>query len=130
MDPGSTPVGAVGVGHDAQLVDSADEGTDEKKVDKCDEAGRVFGAAVKEEGSNCPCDSQGGHDEEDQELCGSAQVLAVVQVNEPGLMRVSREAESVDVDGLTSMPMVGMRVRICKNLQKMKEMPARDMAAS
>lgn len=85
----ASPVGAVGVGHGAQHVDGTDEGADEEEIDKGDEAGRVFGAAVEEQRADGPGDRQRGYYEQDQDLGGSAVSLAVVDVDEPGLLSVS-----------------------------------------
>lgn len=79
------PVGAVGIGNEAQDVDGADEGTDEEQINEGDEAGRVLGAAVEEEGADSPCKTQDRYNEEHQNRCRRAEVLAVVNVDEPGL---------------------------------------------
>lgn len=83
------PIGAVGVGHAAQFVDGADEGTDEEEVDKGDKVCRVFGAAVEEQCAYGPSDGECGHYEEHEDVGGSALELTVEEVDEPCLGRVS-----------------------------------------
>ena len=58
------------VGYAAQLVDACDQGADEAEVDEGDEEGVVLGAAVGEEGADCPGRCEHGDDEEDEDIVG------------------------------------------------------------
>ena len=55
VDPPSAPVGAVCISDTSERIDRADEGTNEKKVDKGNKVSRVPGACVEEESGHDPC---------------------------------------------------------------------------
>lgn len=78
------PVGAVGVGDAAEVVDTGDEGADEAEVDKGEEAGVGGGAVVGEDGEEGPGEGEDGDDEEDEDGGGGEGVGRVVPIDEPG----------------------------------------------
>lgn len=76
--------GAVPVGDTAELIDSADEGTDEEKVDEGDEAGGVLCTRVQEQRSYCPCCPEHGDNEKDEDEARSERLDLIVERDEPG----------------------------------------------
>jgi hypothetical protein len=78
------PVGAVGISDSSKFVDSTDESTNEEKVNKGDEIGRVAGFGVEEQGTDCPCCCQSRYYEEDEDRSRCEEVAVVEEVDKPG----------------------------------------------
>lgn len=67
VEAAGSEVRAVGFSNAAQLVYSCNESTDEEKIDKCNEIGRVFGAGIEEQGPHRPCCTQNRDDEQGED---------------------------------------------------------------
>jgi len=75
---------AVGVGDEAQLIDTGDEGAHKTEIDEGDEEGIGARAVVGEERGDGPGGGEDADDEENEDVVGCEGVVGVVYVDEVG----------------------------------------------
>lgn len=90
---------AVGLGDEAQVVYSGDEGADKGQIDQADEFSVGRGAVVGEEREEGPGQRQDGDDEEEEDVGGRELVGFEVLVDEPGEHAHYGDLEGVLVGG-------------------------------
>lgn len=90
----AVPVGAVGIGDEAQLVDAGNEGAEEEEVHKGDEDGRALGGGEADERVDGPEDGDDADDEEHEHVGGRQHVGFQVAIDEVGL-RVGRRVSMI-----------------------------------
>lgn len=86
-DPYSAPVpvSAVGIGNEAQLVDSGDEGAEKEQVHEADEGGGALGRRVSDQRVEAPEDGNRANDEKDEYVHGGNNVGFEIPIDEVGL---------------------------------------------
>lgn len=81
----SVPVSAVGIGNEAQLVDTGDEGAEEEQVHEAYKGGGALGRRVPDQRVEAPKDGNRANDEENEDVHGGNDVGFEISIDEVGL---------------------------------------------